>query len=247
MNHEYKPALFRGHLEECLIEFAATERKSTSDGGYARTVAAIAAFCGVEPTTVKRWFRPNASRPKGEPLIKLLCCLDAAGYRVIEWERLPKGRRHFAELIGFGLVTSERAAAMLGYTTSSTMYQVLIGRAGASEKKDQAMWDAWKERRDDLERNRASTKLQLTHDAARSTREPSPQTSPVLRSRFRATILLMEGLLALLDDNHPEAISDREFEDLRRSAETVLRLSAHLTTISSRLMSSSERSKETRP
>lgn len=250
MRNEESQEVFRGHLEECLGHLGASlaSRASEDSQEVIRTKKVIADFCGVMADSVSRWFRSDGPRPVGEPLIKMMCYLDMAGYRVIELERMPKVRRHFAELIGFGYLSGEQAAELLGFTTASNLYQVLRGHFGASKDKDQKMWDAWKERREELERKKAQWHERCSSGTPRSTRHPTEEAKPEKRPkslpRHRAVVSIMEGLLALLEEGSFGTLSESDLTDLRRSADTVLRLSARLNTLSSQLIMSNQRDGE---
>jgi hypothetical protein len=166
-----------------------------------------------------------------------MCYLDMVGYRVIELERMPKVRRNFAELVGYGLLSSDQAAEFLGYSSTSTLYQVLQGHHGASEDKEQKMWDAWKERKEALQEKKEKSQEFYRLDIPLKIRQ---QVSAV---RPKAVVSIMEGLLGLLEENSFEKLSDGELADLKASADTVLRLSAHLSALSSRLIMSEQQRK----
>ena len=103
--------IFRGHLEECVRHLGTrlVSGMPYSPRGIAKKLKPIADFCGVTNRSVSRWLVARRF-PVGEVLIKFSCYLDMIGYRVIELERMPKSRRNFAELIGFGVLSSRQAA-----------------------------------------------------------------------------------------------------------------------------------------
>lgn len=241
--------VFRGHLEECLGHFDTSFASSAPKGsrGATQVKKRVADFCGVTINSVSRWLNNTGSFPVGEPLIKLMCYLDTVGYRVIELERMPKVRRGFAELLGYGFLSSKQAAEFLGYSSTSTLYQVLQGHHGASEDKDQKMWDAWKTRKEELEqkkeRSRELHRLNIPSKVHPETEASKAPEQPVSSPHQTAVVRIMEGLLALLEGNSFEKLSGSDLANLQRSAVTVLRLSAHLSALSSQLITSPEQRK----
>lgn len=246
--NEDRPEVFRGHFDECFkhlgTSLAARARKGSREAALQKKP--VADFCGVTVNSVTRWLHSTGPLPIGEHYIRLMCYLDMVGYRVIELERMPKGRRNFAELVGFGLLSSEQAIELLGYSYPSTLYQVLQGHHGASENKDQKMWDAWKERKEELERKKKQLQEQYSLDVPRDVplkvHQKAEGAKPAtLTSGRTAVINIMEGLLALLEEESFEKLSAGGFKELQQSADTILRLSAHLSTLSSRLIMSEQR------
>lgn len=239
--NEDKQEVFRGHFEECIKHFGISlaSRAPKWSRGAAQAKKPVADFCGVTMNSVTRWLHGTGSFPVGEPYIKLMCYLDMMGYRLIELERMPKVRRNFTELVGFGLLSSEQAAELLGYSNTSTLYQVLQGHYGASEDKEQKMWDVWKARKEKLalkkEKLQELYRLDISLRICSKVEEPKPAMLP---SRQTAVVNIMEGLLLLLEEG---SLSESNFADLQRSADTILRLSVHLSDLSSRLIMSEQR------
>lgn len=247
--NEDRYEVFRGHFEECLKHLGTRLASSVPRGsrGAAQAKKLVAEFCGVTINSVTRWLHGTGSFPIGEPLIKLMCYLDMVGYRVIELERMPKVRRNFAELVGYGLLNSDQAAEFLGYSSMSALYQVLQGHRGASEDKDQKMWDAWKERKEELQQKKEKSqelyRLDIPLKVRPKTEVSKMSERQVSAFRPKAVVSIMEGLLALLEENSFEKLSNGELADLKQSADTVLRLSAHLSALSSRLIVSEQQRK----
>jgi hypothetical protein len=236
-----KHEVYRGHFEECLRHLGTSLASSEANisRGAAQVKKPVADFCGVSIQSVTRWLNDTGSFPVGEPYIKLMCFLDMMGYRVIELERMPKVHRNFAELIGYGLLSSVHAAEFLGYSYTSTLYKVLQGHYGVSEDKEQKMWDAWKERKEELILKKEKSQELYRLDIPLKIRPKAEKSKSVMSaSRQTATVNIMEGLLSLLEDG---SLSESSLADLQRSADTILRLSAHLSALSSRLIMSEQR------
>ncbi|MGD0328143.1 MAG: hypothetical protein ABSB00_00295 [Minisyncoccia bacterium] len=161
MNDEEKQEVFRGHFEECLEHFGMSFNSRIPKGTRRATQVKkpIADFCGVTIHSVTRWLHNTGMFPIGEELIKLMCFLDMNGYRIIELERMPKVRRNFAELVGYGLLSGEQATILLGYASSSQLYEILRGDWNASEEKGQKMWNEWKRRKEELEKRKSGYKI----------------------------------------------------------------------------------------
>lgn len=238
---EESPEIFRGHFGECIKHLGASIVLQTPKGsrGAAEARKPLADFCGVTIASVARWFHSSGTLPVGEPCIRMMCYLNMVGYRVIELERMPRVLRNFAELVGFGLLSSEDAAELLGYSTTSTLYQVLHGQQGTSEDKDRKMWDAWKARKEELVLKKEKAKKLHYLCIPSKIRSKAEEHKPaMLPSRQTAVVNIMEGLLSLLEEG---SLSESSFADLQQSADTILRLSAHLSALSSRLIMSEQR------
>lgn len=243
MNEDRKE-VFRGHFEECLnhfgISLASRAPKGTREAAQAKKP--MADFCGVRIGSVERWMR-GAGLPVGEQHFKLICYLDMAGYRVIELERMPKFLRNIAELISFGILPAQEATKLLQYSITYQLFAVLRGDQGISKEKEQKAWDVWKERRVDLEKKKEQARelYRLVISSKVRTKAELSRPANVPTSRKTAVVSIMEGLLALLEENSFEKISEDNLAELRQSADTVLNLSARLSALSSRLIMSKER------
>lgn len=236
MSGEERREVFRGHLEECLrhLQTALNQRFPKGAKGTAEAKKPLADFCDVAVPTVTRWFHGKDSLPIGEERIKLMCYLDLFGYRVIELERMQKVRRNFGDLIGFGLITSQEATELLGYTSTSSLFKVLAGSVGAGDDKDAKMWDIWKERKEELEKKKEKSYELYGLDIGQGPQPGLPAAVPAKRAdRSAAVVHVMEGLLIMLEDG-----SCGELPAKARS--TVLRLSAQLSNLSSKLIMSGE-------
>lgn len=155
------PEVFRGHVDECLGHLGNMLATSIPKGskGAAQVKRPLADFCGVSTACVQRWLR-NSSLPIGEQRVKLMCWLNMAGYRVIGLERMPKIRRYFLELVGFGLISGKQAAELLGYTTVSRVYEVLRGDCNAGSEKRAVMLREYSNRKEELEQKKESAREQ---------------------------------------------------------------------------------------
>ncbi len=232
---EERQEVFRGHLEECLrhlgAEFASKAPKGSR--GSAQVKKPLADHCEVAVSSVTRWIN-GGILPIGKQFIGLMCYLDTIGYRIIEFERMTKIRRNFAELIGFKILSSDEAAEFLGYASTSTLYQMLYGNHGASDEKYQKMWDRWKEEKEELERIKKRLRefwcMGISSKASPEAEAPLPSSRPV------DILSAMKCLLVLLE----EELSD-DLVIFQGSSDTVLLLSARLSALSSRLIISEQR------
>lgn len=229
---EGRKEVLRGHLEECVRHLGADIVVSTKGWREAAKLKRPGAdFCGVTIDTMNRWFN-GGPLPVGETLIKLVCYLDLIGYRVIELERMPKGRRNFAELVGYGLLSGKQASELLGYASPSTFYAVMQGLHEAGTDKDSKMWDSWKERKEELQNRKESALESCSLNASpEANLAANVSVQQMQASRQLATVNIMEGLSALL-----EGFVDGDLTDFKQSTDTVLRLSARLNDLSSRLL-----------
>lgn len=238
--------VFRDHLEECLRHFGKwfNSKKPPRSHGRFEAMKPMMDFCGVIQQTAQRWLDDMGSVPKGEAQIKLMCYLDLHGYRVIELERMPRVVRNFAEMIGFGVLSAQKAAELVQYKDPSDMYVVLRGSSGMGKDKEERMWNAWKENKDALERKKKEAleryRLEVLFTStppSKSTEQPkmSPQSSTNV-DRL-AAITIMSGLLMLFDRGLFEELSPREMEGIKQNGGSViLQLSANMSQLSSKLI-----------
>lgn len=215
----------------------------------------MAEFCGVQDSAIVRWLYHQDNLPKGETRIKLLCFLELNGYTVIEFERVTSRPRNFSRLIGYGLITSKKANEMLGFASVSQLFQVLSGRAGTSEDREQKLWDvwrAWKDRLDaKVEEAQATYHLNFSPAATRRVAAEQPieavgasipsedsasQGASAAACPCEGVIHIMHGLLKLLDSGVLKNPSDTDKAALRSQSGVVFRLSAHLSTISADIL-----------
>lgn len=257
---EERPELFRGQLAECLEHLTGILASKIPRGhpGAAKVRRPISDFCGVAPETVTRWMRNNGKLPYGEELVKLMCFLDMIGYRVIELQRMrPKTIRDFLELVGYGLLSMEEAARLVGYLRASKLSQVFRGRVNVTKSKAQMMWDLWKGKKDELERiktiAREKYRLDTSLETSQTLVEAKPAglkstlSSPSHTSGHGAIVKIMEGLLVLLEERVPPGgffNGNPNLAGFKESLDTILRLSAHLNNLGSGLVRSERGKKE---
>ncbi|MCI0542393.1 hypothetical protein L0Y69_01375 [bacterium] len=182
-------------------------QKSKKEAEQAKKV--LADFCGVQMSTVKRWITGAGS--SGETWCKLACYLDAQGCKVIELERLPKVRRNFLEIIGFGILSGAEAASLLGYTEAYGLYGVLRGKENPSTDKEERMWSAWKAKREEIEERKGKIKGAIRKDV-----ETPTESIEAIGGVTRTTALvgIIKGVSDLLRDVSFIASKD-ELETLR--------------------------------
>jgi hypothetical protein len=215
----------------------------------------MADFCGVDRQTVKRWmsYDQDCPLPRGETLFKFMCYLDLHGYKVIEFERMPKVLRNFAELLGYGVVTADQAPELTGYGDKSQVYQVLNERDGISKEKETRMFEIWKEKRNELELKKRQafeiSRLEILFKSTTQEERPRqqvlalPEPAKSFSSRYSAMLLIMEGLLMSFEEGIFNNLSADDLVTLNsRSRGSILRLSAHLSNLSSRLMTTERES-----
>jgi len=201
----------------------------------------MAVFCGVSVHTVTTWLFRKKTLPIAVQLLKLLCFLDAQGYRIIELERAGKERRGFIELIGFGVLSVNQASALLGYAYTSHINNVLLGHEGCGRDKQQKMWNIWKSKREELEQKKKELQRQLQLESEVGTEKPTTNTKQAVASTaltvdHQATLKVMEGLLALMSKGSFDRPSPEALAELLKSSAVIFPLSAHLSNLSSQLM-----------
>jgi hypothetical protein len=238
--------VYRGYLEECLRHLSVRFSQSIPRGtrGASAAKKPVADFCGVTIDTVTRWLNNSKHLPVGEQYIKLMCFLDLQGYKVLELERMKPKFRNFAMLIGYGLITSEQATEMLGYSNPSTFYQLLRGDHGAGDEKERKMWDMWKARKDELDDaiEKARTRFRLDLSPSLGGGQAASPEKPAAEKKSCPSdglIEIMHGLVMMLDSGILNDLSDRQWAELREAGgNTILRLSSHLSSLSARLVKS---------
>ncbi len=238
--------VFREHLRECIEHFEKRFDAKVPAGskGTTTTRKPMCDFLGINDASVRRILQ-GGSVPTGETLIKLVFYLDLHGYRVIEFERLPKVVKNFAELIGFGILAGEEASTMLGYSYSWDFYTVFRGKKGVPSEKEESMYKIWKEHREELDRKKEKAFNLFRIDVLT---DNDPDLEPkanqkmleLLTARKTHTFLIMQGLLGLLDEGVFDEISKEELSILRENSNSIVRLSAHLNSLSLRVTRAGE-------
>lgn len=245
MTDEKKREIYRGHIGECLRYLANSLPK-----GLPATVQAykqMAEFCGISVRTAIGWVNNTNPLPVGGKFIKLRCYLDLAGCKVIELERMPKGRRNFSDLIALGFLSPQQAIELLGYKDPSSLYAVLLGKDNASKEKDSIMWDAWKQKKEEIEQKKAQLREQYNLDIPAVATAAITNVKPVVASaqinngkltnNQSAILKIMDGLLVMM--NYEPL--DKFAQNLpQSSAKTILQLSANLSNLSSRLINKNQ-------
>jgi hypothetical protein len=251
-NEIERPEIFRDHFRECLAHFARKFNANYPPGtkGLAEARQPLADFCGVTGHTISRWLSASGAEqtfPVGEAEIKAKCLLDLNGYRIIELERLPKVIRNFAELIGYSVISPERGYQLLGYERVQQIYCVFRQIVGIAKDKETRMWEIWKEHRDELEKKKREVikscrcEFLLNNPASKPVQASlalASASKDILGNRRAAVLTILEGALQLLEGGLFDELSETELADLRKSRQggAILRLSAHLSALNSKLM-----------
>jgi hypothetical protein len=252
LNEVEKNEVFRDHFKECLAHFAARFNANYPPGRKGLTEARqpMADFCGVSKQTISRWLSATGADqtvPVGEAEIRATCLLNLNGYRIIEFERLPKVIRNFAELIGFGVISTERGSQLLGYERAQEIYCILRQEVGIAKEKESKMWEVWKEHRDELERRKREVikscrfEFLIQNPASKSIQTPLelvPVSNGIPENRRAAVLTILEGALQLLEEGLFNELSEMELAALRESRHggTILQLSAYLNALSLKLI-----------
>jgi hypothetical protein len=233
--------VFRGNLRECLQHFAKSlPSKFAKGASYARKP--MADFCGVKTSSVLRWLNAESTFPQGEIYLRLICFLDANGYKVIEMERMSSVRRNLTQLIGFKIISAQEAASLLGYSIPSTMFEALQGKSGYSNDKQQRIWDLWKENRDQIAtmRLQVSAHVQVEDAQSLSNRDSLPLSGTAHGVSRKAVLSMMEGLLDMLQHGVLNGVTLEELSMHHFNPNIILNLQAHLLDASSKLFAQSE-------
>ena len=159
---------------------------------------------------------------------------------------MKKVHRNYAELIGFGIITTIEASELIGYARPNRIFQILQNKEGSSKSKDMKMWDVWKEKREALEtakRNsleKFSETLPILSSVLGMKKPPQPQDAvketKIVPINRPAIVNIMEGLLGLMSDKFVESLSEQDLALLQPSATIMLQLSARLSALGSRLL-----------
>lgn len=247
--------VMRGHLEECLEHLKKRFNSKIQRGqrGRPEAVRPLMDFCEVNSQTALKWMDGSIEYPlpRGKCLLKLHCFLDFHGYKVIEFERMPKVLRNFAELIGYGVISIDDANQRVGYNDSQQIYQVLWEREGLSKEKEAKMWEIWKEYRDVLEQKKLYAferhRFEILFKLDSSTEQLSQQGILALDlatgdgSRRLALINILKGTLGFFDGGLFDNLSSSEISDLKQiGGHTIHRLVAHLSNLSLKISAPEE-------
>jgi len=247
--------VMRGHLEECLEHLRRRFNSKIQRGQHGRSAAIkpLIDFCGINSQTALKLMDNNieSGHPRGKILLKLHCFLDFHGYKVIEFERMPKVLRNFSELIGYGVLSADEAYRLVGYLESQQIWQVVWEREGLGKEKEAKMWEIWKERRDALEQKKRDAfkdySLEILYKADLSEEQFSQQGVLSLNlvsgdsSRRLALIQILKGTLAFFDGGLFDNLTISEISELKQSSgHTIHRLATHLSSLSLKLSAPEE-------
>ena len=249
------PEIIRESFDVCFRHFWDRLRSKVPKGSEkaAEAKVPIAEFCGVNPQTVARWMYDKDIVPPGEIGLKMMCYLDMLGYRVIELERMSTKHRNFAELIGFSVIQSDEAAALVGYNRAAALFRALDGES--SREKDGKMWEVWKSRKEELARKKEDSREKYNLDkflSAPTTTTPPPTITiepakPIKKPQNHnhpAVLQIVGALHELLPDNLINHLSDEELVLYQDSATMMLQLSARLSALGSQLITAKAQQKE---
>jgi hypothetical protein len=242
--------VYRDHLDECLKHFGKwfNSKMPRSKHGRYEALKPMLDFFGMHYQTAQRWLDDVGVVPVGEYRIKLMCYLDLHGYKIIEFERMDKALRNFAELIGFGLLSAEQAGQIIDCKEPSHLYRILWGNTNLVKDKQDQMYLAWKERREGLEKKkeqsfelhrvevlfRTTSRVQSAHQIEMAL--PSSQSNGLqVGSAHTAVLQILEGSLSLIEGGLFEGLSDSE---LANFAQPILQLSSRFSVLSSKVLDS---------
>lgn len=188
---EKSPEVFRGHLQDCLKHLGqcVSNHFPKASKGVREARLPIAQFCGVDEGTVKRWL-DGTSGFVGTPRINIMCCLDMLGYRVIELESIQE-KRELLELIGYGVITAEDVAQILGYSGAQRIYRVLSDTEGMGRDKLDKMYALCQAKRPEL--------VQRKEEALAKCQLGFPLMATFEQRKVSAVMNIMEGLLLMLE------------------------------------------------
>jgi hypothetical protein len=147
-------------------------------------------------------------------------------------------------LIAYGILTIEDAAGLLGFSKTDSFLAVFNGATGTSEEKTQRMWDTWKARKEELAEKKKKARELFSIPNLKDVVETSlfpPATgdheiSQNGTSHLPAVVKIMEGMLDLLGDVN--RLKPEDLVPLQGSESTILKLSATLSALGSRLITS---------
>lgn len=228
------PEVFREHLDECLRHFATRFNSRASPGSKGRREAMepMAVFMGAASQTVNRYFAPDSPLPVGEFRLRLACYLDLHGYKIIEFERMPRVLRYIAEIIGYGVMAPAEVTQRVGYNDASQLYVVIWGKEGHSKEKEERMYDLWKEKRSALDLRKKesfeSGRLKILSEATPPSESSVLELGKGVEAQGEALFAIIEGVCTLLE-GLPES-------ELFKFTQPILRLSSRCSTLSSKVI-----------
>lgn len=221
-----RPEVFRGHLDECLRHLSKCLSAQFPPGlkGAEKARQPIADFCDVHVSTVKYWLDKGAAILKGDFKLRLMCCLDVLGYRVIELEK-TRSLRELAEVIGYRVMTGQEVSIALGYANNDEVLRLLkTGKRVMPDRRERILI-LCSEKRDELSRRKQA--------ALESCRLEFSLTDSVRQRKVSAVTCIMEGLLAMLQSQEIGEPFTKSLADMAPGdRHTVLELSDCLHTLS---------------
>lgn len=246
-----KSDVYRGHFDECISHFKRAfdrEYPPSSRNRLKSGAQTIADFCGVDLTTVGDWLASGGTKHRiiGLSYVRMVCFLDLNGYKIIELERLPPAIRKFAELIGYNVVSVDKATSTVGFTQPAEFYALLRGTRTISKDRESRMWGFWKQLREQLEHNkREALKKHLITFRRQPVLGETIAISDATKlsglsqtSGHRVVALhLMHGLRVLLDEGIFDSLSESEAEEMSNVDKMcIAQIAAHTSVLGVRLM-----------
>lgn len=204
--------IFRGELIECLRHIGLAYERANPKGtkGARRAREPLAAFCGVQESTVFSWFHGVAA-PVSAARIKIMCLLEVMGYEVLELRRLKEAFRGVAEIVGLGVMSPEEVQERLGFSRVHHVFEMIHGGRGLSQEKDEVVWNLWKANRSAIEEKRKKLKQRFGRQD-REDRELKPtKSNQFLVTQLETTIRELKQLRAMLTGE--EGANDRKEKD----------------------------------
>lgn len=242
--------ILRDHFPECLSHLARCFREKVPSGskGKKRQLKPIADFCGVTPKAVVAWF-DFGILPKGLPKLKITCILSLLGYKVIEFEKLPKILRYFVEMIGFGVIDINDALEISGFKAHKNLLAVLHGTERLTDEKHNLLFGVMKtylgvldQRKEELSKSRRFDFFIKDHDVAEMTPPkvvvPKAEKSRVSGDQTQVSaVLSIREALTMFKRGAFQDLSDNDIANMNRNdADAILSLWTYLGSLSSRIV-----------
>ena len=245
--------VYRDHLQECFKHFSGRFNSFFPPRSSRRNeaISQMKNFCGAARQTIQRWVDGLSPIPEGIFWLKLMCYLDMHGYRIIEFERMPKAQRYTAEILGFGVLEVDAVKVCIQYGTTQHLYGVLRGDFGLGDGKENLMFSMWKENRAKLEikkkesyekfgikvllgaPKRPPSLLEVAPPVLSSEQAQVHPTNQVINSiSILATLNILQSSIVLFE----ELLEGVGSDELSVFDQPILRLSSRLNELSSRII-----------
>ncbi len=222
---------FQGTWDACLQHYLNTLPRGTREASKSRSL--LANFTGASLDTIRKWSAD--SLPLGLFQLRVKYFLTALGYEVANinsWnsyeDEFTRKRYFLGKMIAYGMLSAQSASLALGFANVDSVYRLLRGGTGRSDRVADAISALWTARREDTNSLEGNWREKLAPERARlwgNTSEGGQQNAIAVQASVaqvrpqtggHATIKTLAHLVTAMLPLAQEVASDRYSQDDRK-------------------------------